>query len=105
MRNLDSGDNLDIRLAATADGTTAVLYEPHHLYNQRFFVRSGPGAGTEATPTGGERWIAPRHADTKCLTALPEASSGQQVQIWPCDGLRVDQRWTFERWVCPSSGN
>lgn len=101
VRNQDSGDNLDIRLAATGDGTTAVLYEPHQLYNQRFFLRSGPAAGTEASPEGGERWIAPRHADTKCLTAFPEASTGQQVQLWPCEGVRADQHWVFERLACP----
>lgn len=100
FRNVAVAANLDILLAATGDGTSAVLYDPHQLYNQRFFIRSGASSGTEAPP-GEERLLAPRHVDTKCLTYVPGASSGQQVQLWPCDELRADQRWTLTPLVCP----
>ena len=100
IRNLAVAANLDIRLAATGDGTPAVLYVPHQLYNQRFFVRSGATLGTEAPP-GESRLLAPRHVDTKCLTYVPGASGGDQVQVWPCDELRADQRWNLTPLVCP----
>lgn len=100
FRNLAQAANLDIRLAATGDGTSAVLYVPHQLYNQRFFVRGGASLGTELPP-GDSRLLAPRHVDSKCLTYVPGATSGEQVQIWPCDELRGDQRWNLTPLVCP----
>lgn len=100
LRNVATDHNLDIRLAATADGTTAVLYVPHQLYNQRFFVREGPAPGF-APLVGGERWLAPRHAELQCLTFVPTAAPGSRLQLWPCDGARDDQKWELTELTCP----
>ncbi len=72
LRNLASDDNLDIQFAATTDGTPAVLFEPHQLYNQRFLF--GPRADGSVS-------LSPRHATLKCLQQV-----GGGVQIWSCDG-------------------
>jgi len=32
---------------------------------------------------------------------VPGASGGDQVQVWPCDELRADQRWNLTPLVCP----
>lgn len=105
FRHVETGYNLDIRFASSADGTIAILFEPHQLYelyNQRFFVRSGPAAGSEDELVGGPRWLAPRHVDYKCLTYLPGAAEGTVVQIWPCAADATAQRWEIEAAGCPS---
>lgn len=105
FRHVETGYNLDIRFASSADGTVAILFEPHQLYelyNQRFFVRSGPAAGTEDELVGGPRWLAPRHVDSKCLTHLSGAAEGTEMQIWPCAAEATNQRWEIEPAGCPS---
>lgn len=106
FRHVETGNNLDIRFAASADGTIAILFEPHQvyeLYNQRFFVRSGPAAGTEGELVGGPRWLAPRHVDSKCLTHLPDAVEDTEVQIWPCAADDPDQLWEIVPVGCPTT--
>jgi hypothetical protein len=77
LRNLASDDNLDIQFAATTDGTPAVLFEPHQLYNQRFLF--GPRADGSVS-------LSPRHATLMCLQQV-----GGRVQIWSCDGAEPAQ--------------
>lgn len=101
FRQIAVAHNLDVRLAATGDGTTLVLYEPHQLYNQRFFVRSGPAPGTDAELSGGARWLAPQHVDSKCITVFPDLPPGSQVQIWPCDESWEEQKLELVPVVCP----
>ncbi len=105
FRHAETGDNLDIRYASAADGTIAILFEPHpvyELYNQRFFIREEPAAGTEGELVGGPRWVAPRHVDFKCLTYVP-GIEGAEVQIWTCGADQVNQRWEIEPVGCPTT--
>jgi hypothetical protein len=78
MRNVATNLNVDIQFAETADGTPAVLYAPHQLYNQRFrFISLSVGNA-----------IAPRHVMGKCLS-----ERGTRVEIWPCTPGDATQRW------------
>jgi len=76
--------NLDVRFAASDDGTPAVLYTPHRLYNQRF---------VELSAEAGTFKLQPLHTPTKCLS---ERTSG--LELWPCDPDGTDQ--VFEIIAC-----
>ncbi|HSC89202.1 MAG TPA: hypothetical protein VLC09_18095 [Polyangiaceae bacterium] len=84
FRHEISSDNLDVRLASSDDGATLVLFDPHGLYNQRFFSRP------LATP--GQMQLAPRHIPDKCL-----ALRGDQLELWPCDSAAADQIFELPR--------
>lgn len=71
--------NLDVRFADTSDGTPLVLFDPHGLYNQRFYV----------IPASGDSFqLAPRHTTGKCL----EVRDGE-LEIWPCSSSEPNQRF------------
>jgi len=76
--------NLDVRFAASDDGTPVVLYTPHRLYNQRF---------VQITAEDGTFTLSPLHAQTKCLS-----ERGNGLELWPCDAAATDQ--TFELIAC-----
>lgn len=86
VRHLITDYNLDVRFAATADGTPMVLFEPHRLYNQRFRF---------APVSGGVFRIVPHHAEEKCLTL-----QGARVELWPCTATDAQQ---WELLLCPPS--
>lgn len=76
--------NLDVRFAASDDGTPAVLYTQHRLYNQRF-VQLSQEAGTFK--------LSPLHTPDKCMS-----ERGAGLELWPCDDAVADQ--TFEILRC-----
>lgn len=76
--------NLDVQFAASDDGTPAVLYTRHRLYNQRF-VELSQGDGTFK--------LSPLHTPDKCMS---ERAAG--LQLWPCDEASTTQ--TFEVAAC-----
>lgn len=76
--------NLDVRFAASEDGTPAVLYTPHRLYNQRFVPLS---------EEGGSFKLSPLHTPDKCMS---ERAAG--LELWPCDPAATDQ--TFDIITC-----
>ncbi len=86
-RHVSTEYNLDIKFAATSDGTPAVLYPPHQLYNQRFaFDPRDDGALS----------IAPRNVPAKCLTQV-----GLEAQIFPCEPADPAQAWELLTVPCP----
>lgn len=87
VRSTQFGDNLDIEMAQTADGTRVLLYEPLTLANQRFFFEPRRARVFE---------VAPAHVALRasCLSSAPpfpsiarcsEASSEQEWQLLPAD--------------------
>jgi len=79
--------NLDVRFAASDDGTPAVLFTPHRLYNQRFVQLSGEG---------GTFKLSPLHTPEKCLS-----ERGVGLELWPCEPTLTDQ--TFEIIACDAT--
>jgi hypothetical protein len=79
IHNEAAAMNLDVRFADTTDGTPLVLFDPHGLYNQRFYV----------IPASGDSFqLAPRHTTGKCL----EVRDGD-LEIWPCSSSEPNQRF------------
>lgn len=76
--------NLDVQFAASDDGTPAVLFTQHRLYNQRFVQLSQPG---------GTFKLSPLHTPDKCMS-----ERGAGLELWPCDDAATDQ--TFEIVAC-----
>ncbi len=87
IQNENARMNLDVKYAATDDGTPAVLFAPHLLYNQLFSLRP---------VTTDTFQLAPRHVPGKCLEAR-----GTELEIWPCDNTKLEQ--TFQRIACEDS--
>lgn len=79
--------NLDVRFAASDDGTPAVLFTQHKLYNQRFVQLAGQ-AGTFK--------LSPLHTPDKCLS-----ERGVGLELWPCDPAVTDQ--LFEVIACDAA--
>jgi hypothetical protein len=85
IRSESTNFNLDVRYAASSDGTPLVLYSPHQLYNQRYSVVTAPEETVKMVPL---------HAPLQCVT---QVNSG--LQIWPCAASTVEQR--FRIVSCP----
>jgi len=79
--------NLDVRFAASDDGTPAVLFTQHRLYNQRF-VQLSQEAGTFK--------LSPLHTPDKCMS-----ERGAGLELWPCETAVTDQ--TFEIIACDAT--
>ena len=86
LRNRAVGYNLDVRSGATEDGTPLVLFEPHALSNQRFFLRARNDEYFE---------IAPASVVTRCLTEV-----GAEIQISACDSDEQTQDFELVPEVC-----
>ncbi len=84
FRNQAVDLNLDVRFAASDDGTPTVLFTPHQLYNQRFTVLEGQD---------GTFKLSPLHAPTKCITRQDDT-----LLLLPCEGESSDQ--SFIRKTC-----
>lgn len=84
LRNEGSAMNLDINYSYTADGTPVVLFTPHRLENQRFYIL--PGASDSFL-------LAPDNAPWQCVEAVDNSLS-----IWPCDAQDLAQN--FEQISC-----
>lgn len=76
--------NLDVQFAASDDGTQAVLFTRHRLYNQRF---------VQLTESDGSFKLSPLHTPDKCMS-----ERGAGLQLWPCDDASTTQ--TFEVVAC-----
>lgn len=79
LRNEGSSMNLDINYSYTADGTPVVLFTPHRLENQRFYIL--PGATDSFL-------LAPHNAPWQCVEAR-----GDALEIWPCDAENPAQNF------------
>lgn len=79
LRNEGAAMNLDVNYDNTADGTPIVLFTPHRLDNQRFFIL--PGSSDSFL-------LAPYNAPEKCV----EARDGT-LEIWPCDAENPAQNF------------
>jgi hypothetical protein len=84
LRNEGSAMNLDVNYDNTADGTPIVLFTPHRLDNQRFYIV--PGSSDSFL-------LAPDTAPSKCVEARDGALS-----IWPCDAENPAQN--FQQIAC-----
>lgn len=79
LRNEGSAMNLDINYSNTTDGTPVVLFTPHRLDNQRFYI----------VPGSSESFLlAPDNAPSKCVEARDGA-----LGIWPCDAANPAQNF------------
>lgn len=83
FRNESLGMNLDIQFGADTTGAPALLYDPHQLYNQRFFAN---------IQDEGMR-IRPSNSLDKCLTQVDTAmllnpcnseEPNQLIRVIPC---------------------
>lgn len=83
VRNEMTNFNLDVRFASSEDGTPAILYRAHQLYNQRFLQRP--------TASGESYRLEARHAADKCLSYRVG-----RIELWPCDPTADDQLFRTE---------
>jgi hypothetical protein len=88
IRNEEVDMNMDVQFADSAAGTPLVLYEPHQLYNQRYFAIQGPDDTFQLTP---------RNAQGQCVEAL-----GASLQLQPCNALTPGQFFRRETCVSPN---
>lgn len=79
LRNEGTAMNLDINYSNTADGTPVVLFTPHRLENQRFFILPGSGEAF---------LLAPDNAPWQCVEARDDS-----LEIWPCDAQNPAQNF------------
>jgi len=87
LRSQTTNYNLDMEMAALADGTRAILYAPQpYLLNQRFFLI--PRASRIFN-------IEPAHVQMKCIT---ERSPTPVME--PCDATAADQSWEILPATC-----
>jgi hypothetical protein len=86
FKNVGSAYNLDVRMAATQNGTPVIVYASTGLANQQF----------EARPRGSSTYeLRPQHAPTSCVGA---SMPGAQISI--CSASDTSQAWQFERSDC-----
>jgi Ricin-type beta-trefoil lectin domain-like len=86
FKNVGSADNLDVKMAATQNGTLVIVYAPTGLANQQFEARSRSGSSYE---------LRPQHAPASCVGAN---TPGAQISI--CSANDTSQVWQFERSDC-----
>lgn len=86
IRSESVGYNLDVRFAASSDGTPIVLYSPHRLYNQLFMIQAA---------FSGVFRLAPLHAPTQCLS-----QRGDRLELWPCATTETGIDQLFRRTSC-----
>lgn len=79
LRNEGSAMNLDVNYSYSADGTPVVLFTPHRLDNQRFYIL--PGATDSFL-------LAPDNAPWQCVEARDDT-----LEIWPCDAENPSQNF------------
>jgi hypothetical protein len=86
LKNVISGDNLDVRMAATQNGTAVIAYPATGLDNQEFEARALGSASFE---------LRPQHVSTSCVVAV-----GLSAQISTCALNDANQAWQIERADC-----
>jgi Ricin-type beta-trefoil lectin domain-like len=86
LKNVISGDNLDVKMAAVQNGTAVIAYPATGLDNQKFEARALGSASYE---------LRPQHVSTSCVVAV-----GLSAQISTCAETDANQAWQLERADC-----